>query len=55
MTKSIWIVTYWGENESPSSLLYDNEESARSCYENLKELHEHCTIDFAPIYDRYYK
>lgn len=51
MTKSVWVVTYWGEKEEPSVSIFDNEENARKAYDYFNELHEHCSIDYCPIYE----
>lgn len=51
MTKSVWVVIYWGKNEQPSVSLFDNEESARDAYKYFSELHENCDIDYCPIYE----
>ena len=38
MTKSVWVVTYWGEKEEPTVSIFDNEENARKAYDYFKEL-----------------
>lgn len=53
MTKSVWVVTYWGQNENPTTTIFTNEEHARKAYEYFSELHENCSIDFCPIYETF--
>lgn len=51
--KEAWSVVYWDNGKEPVITLFDNEESARNCYDYFKLHHDGCCIDKCNIFSKF--
>ena len=53
--KNVWIVTYWDRDQEPTVTAFDNEETAKRCYETFRPLHDGICLDCVPLYHSFYE